>query len=600
MGTVQSLVAKKLCCEMVRALKDIGVDVLQLGSVQDDDDPPFDYDGLDFLAATMLVAFSRWFQKLDEQDRAHQPWYDPLREILQLLRAPRSVDLLPMANGCAIGIWSVLLPLRWKSVELNVTAICKDGDGLSDTQNMSDPPRDDPPLASVTGALLEDDQSEAESSDEANPSNSEDSRSTESTEVNDAPKDELEIDPATAPPEKPNARKRGRIWRGLRRTWKDSFQKSRLRTGSDDVSDGKATSDPTRENFGGHEDRLNSVPKHGDAEDDEEGGEDNLSAEKSDVQLGSDTASTRDPSTETASEKHDRLQHPSNPEDEENNSSVNDGNTRAHPVGIVNPHNSRDIEVNTIFDSSGLNVVPSQPPAQQPTCTNLRIRSADDANKILFAVHCNILHPVTRRLDRDERAAIRAGCVFAWEERSYDNQIGIERFTDSKRWSPSRTWNEFLFYYQRWGPDPNQPRVSSPEVTEPPPGWVPLIKQTYSVWVQTERGRRKWHLTAYLTQATVGHLGTVDYSAYDRLGTLDDMPDVRSLEVPPHVFRSTRRRRNPDPDPATTAGAPISAAFPAPITPHLEASNSPAFSAIQSTQTQRPRSPGPHRGAGEP
>lgn len=73
MSGVHSLVAKKLCHEMIRALKDIGVNILQLGAL-DEVDPPFDYDGLDFLAATMLIALSSWFGELDEQVRALQQW----------------------------------------------------------------------------------------------------------------------------------------------------------------------------------------------------------------------------------------------------------------------------------------------------------------------------------------------------------------------------------------------------------------------------------------------------------------------------------------------------------------------------------------------
>ncbi|KAJ7160275.1 hypothetical protein C8R46DRAFT_1107589 [Mycena filopes] len=460
-----------------------------------------------------------------------------------------------MANGCAINIWSALLPLRWKSVELDVTAICEDAS--SDTQTTFDSDRDGHPLASVTGALLADDQSQAESSNETN---SEDSSSTRAPEVNDALEDELEIDPATAHAEGPNPGKRGRIWQGLRRTWKDSFQKSSVRTDSANVTDGQATSDLTGESSGAHRDRSN-----------------------------------KDPPTGFAGEKHDGLEHPMDSEDEEINSFSSDGDTRAHPVGIANAHNSPDIEANTILDSSGLNVFAIQLAVQEPTCTNLRIRSVDDANKIFFAVHCNILHLVARRLNRDERAALRTGCVYAWEERSQNTEItgiGIERFTEGRRWSPFRSRDEFLFYYERWVPDPNQP-----EVTEPPPGWIPLVKQTYSVWVQTERGRRKWHLTAY-----ADHLGAPGSTTDDHLGTLDDMPDILSLEVPPDVFMSTRigKRENVDPDRAMTAGARIYGDFLAPITPHPEASNSTASSSIQWTQTQRPPSPGPYRGAGEP
>ncbi|KAJ7140143.1 hypothetical protein C8R46DRAFT_1136055 [Mycena filopes] len=152
MSAVHSLVAKKLCRETVRALKDIGVDVLQLGCL-DEVDPPFDYDGLDFLAATMLVGISGWFEKLDEQGRPLQPWYDSLRQVLQLLRAPRSVDLLPLASAYAIDPWEALLPLRSKSAELNVTARCEDGDASVGENTVVDW-NPETPLASVTGDLL--------------------------------------------------------------------------------------------------------------------------------------------------------------------------------------------------------------------------------------------------------------------------------------------------------------------------------------------------------------------------------------------------------------------------------------------------------------
>ncbi|KAJ7761002.1 hypothetical protein B0H16DRAFT_1531431 [Mycena metata] len=245
-----------------------------------------------------------------------------------------------------------------------------------------------------------------------------------------------------------------------------------------------------------------------------------------------------------------------------------------------------------------------QPPVQQPTCTNLRIRSVDDAHKIFYAIRCNILRMVSRRLDSDERAALRTGSVYAWEERSPNTEItgiGIERFTEGRRWSASRVRDEFLFYYERWVPDPNQADAS-----DPPVGWEQLIKQTYSVWIETERGRRKWHLTAYYTQTTV-----------DRLGTVDDIPDVRRLEVPQGLFTSTRigKRKNTDTDPSQSSVARVYAAFPAPIAPRPEnpgESSSSAAGRISSpsvrmyepysrpqSRTRRPPSPAPYHGAGE-
>jgi hypothetical protein len=50
----------------------------------------------------------------------------------------------------------------------------------------------------------------------------------------------------------------------------------------------------------------------------------------------------------------------------------------------------------------------------------------------------------TRRLNASERAALHTGCVYVWEKRSPEGKITdmselpIERWTDSKRWGPSR------------------------------------------------------------------------------------------------------------------------------------------------------------------
>lgn len=75
------------------------------------------------------------------------------------------------------------------------------------------------------------------------------------------------------------------------------------------------------------------------------------------------------------------------------------------------------------------------------------------------------------------------------------------------------------------------------------------MKQTYSVWVQTDKGRRKWHLSkkptpcflinkpvfnpartaAYFTQTTI-----------DQLGTIDDNPQIRDIVVEEGMFKSTR------------------------------------------------------------
>ncbi|KAJ7743352.1 hypothetical protein B0H16DRAFT_1561500, partial [Mycena metata] len=121
MDGVHSLVVNKLCRELVRALKDIGVDVLELGSLEDAE-PSFDYDGLDLLAGTVLVSLSVWFEKLDPQEQVLQPWYESLCELLRLLRAPQSAAYLPQAAACSLDVWKTLVPVRYRHAELDVIA----------------------------------------------------------------------------------------------------------------------------------------------------------------------------------------------------------------------------------------------------------------------------------------------------------------------------------------------------------------------------------------------------------------------------------------------------------------------------------------------
>ncbi|KAH8806842.1 Gti1/Pac2 family-domain-containing protein [Flagelloscypha sp. PMI_526] len=164
---------------------------------------------------------------------------------------------------------------------------------------------------------------------------------------------------------------------------------------------------------------------------------------------------------------------------------------------------------------------------QLPTLQGTRIRNSKDAQKIFYAVEQGILHMVTKRLDVDERAALRSGNIYAWEERGPHSEVtglGIERFTEGRRWSPSRVREDFLFYYEKYAPPPNHP--GGPKA---PKEWEGLVKQTYSVWVDLPKGRRKWHLTAYFGSGGV-----------EGLRTVDDEDSLRTLRVPPDHFKSTR------------------------------------------------------------
>lgn len=203
---------------------------------------------------------------------------------------------------------------------------------------------------------------------------------------------------------------------------------------------------------------------------------------------------------------------------------------------------------------------------QRPTCTDLRIRNTDDANRVLHAARTGRLPVVTRRLDDEERLALRSGCVYAWEERS-NNPLEvtgqeIQRFTEGRSWGPSRAREDFLLYFEKEGGG----RTSIIHRT----GILnsqQMVKQTYSVNVLEPDGNlRKWHLNAYFTHDTV-----------DTLITVDAIPLLRDLVVPDNMYvparangqrrttRSTPRRQSvedaaltlqPQPQPVATRATP--------------------------------------------
>lgn len=175
---------------------------------------------------------------------------------------------------------------------------------------------------------------------------------------------------------------------------------------------------------------------------------------------------------------------------------------------------------------------------QPPTCRSIRLRNVDDANRVFHGVFLRVLPLFSRRLTVEERRAIHTGCVFVWEERNPTMEAtgeGIERWTDGRRWSCSRVKNDFLFYQEKL-PDINDEALSA--AMQP----NRLVKQTYSVYVDTPEGRRKWHLVAYYTPET-----------RDTLLTVDDIPELAALRyhVPPGAYlpaRLARGRGRPEPD----------------------------------------------------
>ncbi|KAJ2765663.1 Gluconate transport-inducing protein, partial [Coemansia nantahalensis] len=72
------------------------------------------------------------------------------------------------------------------------------------------------------------------------------------------------------------------------------------------------------------------------------------------------------------------------------------------------------------------------------------VSTSEDALALFEACRLGYKQRVPRRLSDSERAAIRSGSVFVWEE----CESGMKRWTDGRSWSPSRVQGCFLTYHE--------------------------------------------------------------------------------------------------------------------------------------------------------
>ncbi|KAF8185493.1 P-loop containing nucleoside triphosphate hydrolase protein [Mycena galopus ATCC 62051] len=120
MGSVHTEVARKLCAEMVRVLKDISIDILPSEEFPRSE-VPFDYDGVDVLADAILVGISSWPRQINPTEWPVQPWHLHLREVVHLLRGPISAALLPKSfSRASSDAFEKHIPTIYREVELDV------------------------------------------------------------------------------------------------------------------------------------------------------------------------------------------------------------------------------------------------------------------------------------------------------------------------------------------------------------------------------------------------------------------------------------------------------------------------------------------------
>ncbi|CAA7263930.1 unnamed protein product [Cyclocybe aegerita] len=180
------------------------------------------------------------------------------------------------------------------------------------------------------------------------------------------------------------------------------------------------------------------------------------------------------------------------------------------------------------------------------THPSLHIRDVHDAHIVLEAVRLNILPLLKRRLLASERDELKSGHVYVWEEAQDDG--GLLRWTDGRRWSQSRMRGDYLFYEEKIETTQEERdakaarrarRASDPNAVVPPPirrkdrPTKPngLTKQTYSVTVNLPGAPepRKWHVVAYFSGED-----------YARLPVIESYSYLRSIQVPNGIFFSNK------------------------------------------------------------
>ncbi|KAJ7051765.1 Gti1/Pac2 family-domain-containing protein [Mycena amicta] len=183
------------------------------------------------------------------------------------------------------------------------------------------------------------------------------------------------------------------------------------------------------------------------------------------------------------------------------------------------------------------------------THPSLYIRDVADAHKVLEAVRQNILPLIRRRLLAHERAQLRSGNIFVWEESEDVDEGSLVRWTDGRRWSQSRTRGDYLLYEEKVETTSEEKqakaarrasKASDSSLDIPPPPKRKdrpakqdgLTKQTYSVAVRLpgpDATTRKWHIVAYFSTGDHALLPVVDHYDY-----------FRNLRVPNGIFLSSR------------------------------------------------------------
>ncbi|KAJ2499936.1 Gluconate transport-inducing protein [Coemansia sp. RSA 1972] len=148
------------------------------------------------------------------------------------------------------------------------------------------------------------------------------------------------------------------------------------------------------------------------------------------------------------------------------------------------------------------------------------IATTDDALLMFEACRLGMLQRRTHRLCERERSMLDSGCVYVWDE----SESGIRRWTDGKRWSPSRVNGCFLSYTEL------EPKNDAQ---------LPGMHMSASSDVPLDNGMTKKSMTLFTTQNSKLHL-ICYYCKSDvdsgRLVTPSQDPRLCDISIPRSLY----------------------------------------------------------------
>ncbi|KAJ7162918.1 Gti1/Pac2 family-domain-containing protein [Mycena filopes] len=187
-------------------------------------------------------------------------------------------------------------------------------------------------------------------------------------------------------------------------------------------------------------------------------------------------------------------------------------------------------------------------PGPYVTHPSLHLRDIADAHRVLEAVRRQMLPLIRRRLVAHERAQLKSGNIFVWEEAEDSDEGGLVRWTEGRRWSQSRMRGDYLFYEEKIETTHEEKQAKAarraskasdlpvslpapPKRKDRPSKVDGLTKQTYSVTVRLPGSptTRKWHIVAYFSAADYARLPVIEHYDY-----------LRDIRVPDGIFSSNR------------------------------------------------------------